>query len=107
MPTSSSRSALRFPEFGEEPKKSYPVCLRTKDEVFGFIEANRQTYPVQMMCSLYGVTRGGFYAWLRRQPSERSQHDAQLLEQVRVVHQRSRGYYGSPRVTGQLRRDGH
>ncbi|RQP21166.1 IS3 family transposase [Piscinibacter terrae] len=58
------------------------------------------------MCALYGVTRGGFYAWLRRQPSERSQRDAQLVEQVRQVHERSRGYYGSPRVTGQLRRDG-
>ena len=51
-------------------------------------------------------TRGGFYAWQRRHPSERSQRDSQLVEQVRQVHERSRGYYGSPRVTGQLRRDG-
>jgi hypothetical protein len=49
-----------------------------------------------MMCALYGVTRSGFYAWQRRQPSERAVHDAQLLEQVRTVHARSRGYYGSP-----------
>jgi transposase InsO family protein len=60
-----------------------------------------------MMCALYGVTRSGFYAWQRRQPSERAVHDAQLLEQVRTVHARSRGYYGSPRVTGQLRLNGH
>jgi putative transposase len=59
-----------------------------------------------MMCTLHGVTRGGFYAWQSRQPSERSQCDAQLIEQVRRVHERSRGYYGSPRVTGQLRHDG-
>ena len=59
-----------------------------------------------MMCALYGVTRGGFYAWQRRPPSERAQRDAQLVERVRQVHERSRGYYGSPRVTGQLRRDG-
>jgi len=58
------------------------------------------------MCALYGVTRAGFYAWRKRQPSERSQSDAQLIEQVRHVHGRSRGYYGSPRVTWQLRRDG-
>ncbi|RQP25424.1 IS3 family transposase [Albitalea terrae] len=43
---------------------------------------------------------------MRRQPSERSQRDAQLVEQVSQVHERSCGYYGSPRVTGQLRRDG-
>jgi putative transposase len=60
-----------------------------------------------MMCRLYGVTRAGFYAWQARVPSERSHQDAQLLEQVRAVHQRSRGFYGSPRVTGQLRLDGH
>ncbi len=59
-----------------------------------------------MMCALYGVTRGGFYAWQQRQPSERAQRDARLIEQVRQVHERSRSYYGSPRVTGQLRREG-
>jgi putative transposase len=59
-----------------------------------------------MMCALLGVTRGGFYAWQRRQASERARQDEQLIEQVRQVHQRSRGYYGSPRVTGQLRREG-
>ena len=40
-----------------------------------------------MMCGLYGVTRAGFYAWQTRQPSKRSQQDAQLLDQVRVVHE--------------------
>jgi transposase InsO family protein len=59
-----------------------------------------------MMCTLFGVTRGGFYAWQRRRISERAVQDRQLIEQVRAVHERSRGYYGSPRVTGQLRRDG-
>lgn len=59
-----------------------------------------------MMCALMGVTRGGFYAWHRRQPSARAQADELLIEQVRQVHDKSRGYYGSPRVTGQLHREG-
>jgi transposase InsO family protein len=59
-----------------------------------------------MMCALLGVTRGGFYAWQRRQPSARAQADELLIEHVRQVHDKSRGYYGSPRVTGQLHRDG-
>lgn len=59
-----------------------------------------------MMCALYQVTRGGYYAWLRRQPSDRALADAHLIEQVRQVHQQSRGFYGSPRVVGQLRREG-
>ena len=59
-----------------------------------------------MMCALFGVTRGGYYAWQRRQPSARDLADELLIEQVRQVHDNSRGYYGSPRVTGQLRREG-
>jgi putative transposase len=59
-----------------------------------------------MMCAMYGVTRAGFYAWQLREPSARAQQDVQLLEQVRDAHERSRGFYGSPRVAGQLRLDG-
>lgn len=59
-----------------------------------------------MMCTHFEVTRAGFHAWQTRQASERSIEDAKLLEQVRDVHARSRGFYGSPRVTGQLRLDG-
>ena len=59
-----------------------------------------------MMCAQLKVTRAGFYAWQSRQVSERSKADAQLLAQVRDVHARSRGFYGSPRVTEQLRLDG-
>lgn len=59
-----------------------------------------------MMCALMGVTRGGYYAWVARQPSTRSKADSELVEQVRQVHSNSRGYYGSPRVTGQLLLDG-
>ena len=59
-----------------------------------------------MMCALYGVTRGGFYAWQSRQPSERVSQDARLTERIREVHAQSRGYYGSPRVMRQLNCEG-
>jgi putative transposase len=58
------------------------------------------------MCELYGVTRAGFYAWKRRGLSCRASDDLALIEQVRDVHARSRGYYGSPRVLQQLRQRG-
>ena len=59
-----------------------------------------------MMCALYRVTRGGFYAWQSRQPSERTNQDARLTERIRQVHQQSHGNYGSPRVARQLRCEG-
>ena len=59
-----------------------------------------------MMCALYGVTRGGFYAWQARQPSARANQDVRLIERIRQVHAQSRGCYGSPRVVRQLRCEG-
>ena len=59
-----------------------------------------------MMCALYGVTRGGFYAWQAREPSARSLGDAELTERVACVHRNSRGFYGSPRVVRKLRQQG-
>ena len=59
------------------------------------------------MCRLHGVTRSGFYAWSKREPSRRNRDDQGLLARVRQIHADSRGFYGSPRVMGQLRLDGH
>ena len=56
------------------------------------------------MCELFGVSRSGFYAWMNRPPSQRSEEDADLLEQIRSVHQESNGTYGSPRVHAGLLR---
>ena len=58
------------------------------------------------MCELHGVTRSGFYAWLKRQPCQRQQEDESLTARVRQIHADSRGFYGSPRVAGQLRLEG-
>lgn len=58
------------------------------------------------MCELYGVTRGGYYAWKDRPPSERTKEDARLASKIRRVHQASRETYGSPRVHAALRRAG-
>jgi putative transposase len=59
-----------------------------------------------MMCELHDVSRAGFYAWRKRQPSQRRQDDQVLLARVQQIHADSRGFYGSPRVAGQLRLDG-
>ncbi|GAO36358.1 integrase [Sulfuricella sp. T08] len=58
------------------------------------------------MCRVYGVTRAGYYAWLSRSPSSRVRENATLTQQIRQVHQASRGLYGSPRVYRQLQEQG-
>ena len=39
---------------------------------FRFVKDHRRRWPVQVMCRVLKVTRSGFYAWLKREPSEAS-----------------------------------
>jgi putative transposase len=59
------------------------------------------------MCEALGVSRGGFYEWLRRPQSRRAQENEQLLVHVRTSFERSDRTYGSPRVWHDLRAWGY
>jgi putative transposase len=63
-------------------------------------------HSVRMMCRLLGCSASGFYAWCKRPLSKRAQADAELLERIRQIHQRSRGTYGVPRIHAELAADG-
>lgn len=61
------------------------------------------------MCRVLNISRGGYYAWLRRQsepPSPRETANRQLSDQIEMVFRRSRGTYGSPRIHAELRATG-
>jgi len=66
------------------------------------VKANQARYPVATACRLLGVSTSGFYAWLKRGPSQRTRQDARLTERIRAVHTRSRGTYGAPRIHAEL-----
>ncbi len=70
---------------------------------YRLIEAEKTSFPVQLMCRMLGVSRSGYYDWRERAPSKRSCEDAALTERVREIHERSRRTYGSPRVHAELR----
>jgi putative transposase len=70
------------------------------------VRAHRACYPVTVMCRLLGVSTSGYYAWRKRAPSARAMSDQELLEQIRSIHQRSDGTYGSPRIHAELRAEG-
>ena len=53
-------------------------------------------YPIATMCRVLGVSTSGYYAWLKRCASERSETDAELTGQIREIHKESRGTYGAP-----------
>lgn len=55
------------------------------------------------MCRVLEVSPSGYYAARRRQESQRIQDDRRLLVEVKAVHARSKGRYGSPRIYRALR----
>jgi putative transposase len=71
--------------------------------VFGFIAAKKAEHAVSTMCRVLGVSRSGFYAWERREPSRRACQDASLTGLIGRIHGESRQTYGSPRVHAELR----
>ena len=72
-----------------------------------FIDAEKATHPITMLCRPVDVSRAGYYAWSRRPPSKRAQADAALTEEIRVIHTKSRQTYGVPRVQATLGAAGH
>ena len=59
-----------------------------------------------LMCTVLEISRSGFYAWLKREPSERNKSDARMLDLIREVHKTNRGVYGAPRVHKALKAGG-
>ncbi len=59
--------------------------------------------PVAVACRTLGVSKSGYYAWLRREPSRRGLADRDLTRQIKEIHAVSRGTYGAPRVQAELR----
>jgi len=73
---------------------------------FAFIKEHRRIWPVGLICRVLEVTRNGFYAWLKRQPSRRKQRREQLAARIKTVHQENRQVFGSPRIHRALVADG-
>ena len=73
---------------------------------FGFIKENGQSLGVRYLCAWLGVSRSGYYAWLKRVESKRAIADAQLLVHIRRVFSGNHETYGSPRVFEALKRQG-
>ena len=69
---------------------------------YRFIAVEKAQYSVAQLCRVLEVAPSGFYAWRHRQPSHRALANVTLTEQIRAIHERSRGTYGAPRVHAEL-----
>lgn len=74
--------------------------------VHPFIEAEKQGgHNVKRACELLKVSLTAFYARRAGKPGPRAVRDAELTEQITLIHTTSRGTYGAPRVHAVLKGD--
>ena len=65
---------------------------------YPFIYQHRRSYSVRRMCRVLSVSPSGYYDWVDRPLSARSQRHQRLTAQIQVLHQASRETYGAPRI---------
>ena len=71
--------------------------------IFRFIAATKAEHSIQIMCRVLEVSRSGFHAWAKREPSARAVVDWALSERIAEIHADSLKTYGSPRMHAELR----
>ncbi|WP_166029001.1 IS3 family transposase [Streptomyces chilikensis] len=77
-------------------------------DVYRFIEAEKTTFNVALLCRLLSVSRSSFYAWAKDEEARRRRQEADdaLAHEITVLHVASRHTYGVPRIHAELARLG-
>ena len=107
-------------KFSEDPQHAFPGHGQMKPEQLEIARLKREViklkaerdmkhrgiWPADWMCGALGVSRGDFYAWLKRAPSGRSRVDEALSIKVRASFIDSDRTYGARRVWHDLLAEG-
>jgi transposase InsO family protein len=59
------------------------------------------------LCRLFGVSRGGYYAWRERAGSFQQAYNGCVVDEMHKIHKEMKATYGSPRMTVELRNRGY
>jgi len=70
------------------------------------MHAEKSNFTITRMARLLEVSRSGFYAWLKREPSKRAIRAEEIEQKVSWFHGDSDGVSGSPKILADLRNDG-
>ena len=73
---------------------------------YTFVAEHCREYSVKTMCRVLSISESGYYAWRKREPSQRQMENEQLTELIFEAFQQGRQVYGSLRVHAQLRAQG-
>lgn len=69
---------------------------------YAWIREQRDCFPVIVMCRVLEVSTSGFYAWLRRGPSETEKRRERIGQAAEAAYRQSHGIYGHRKVHDDL-----
>jgi len=73
---------------------------------YAWIDSQRDSYPLQALCEMLGVSTSGYFDWKKCGGPTHWLSDEQLLALIRSVHAEYRQAYGSPRISEELKSRG-
>jgi putative transposase len=71
---------------------------------YQFMQQHSIEFNLKRMSHVFGVSRSGYYQFIKVELSCREKENMRLLKKIKVIHAESRQTYGSPRVHAVLRR---
>lgn len=63
----------------------------------------RKDYPVERLCKAFGVSKSGYYAYLKRPVRPLSTRDLKDKEAIQTLYNKSCGTFGAKRIAGTLK----
>jgi hypothetical protein len=63
---------------------------------------HQKEFPVEKMCKVFRVSKSAYYGRFHYTPSNRDNENRTLLFEIKLIHQESRSFYISPRITKEL-----
>ena len=70
------------------------------------MQNHANTYPVEKMAKVLGVSRAGYYQYINRKESSSICKNKDLLIKIKAISEKSRHTYGSPRIHAVLKQKG-
>lgn len=80
---------------------------RTPEVKYAFMKDNRDEFDLNLMAEVLGVSRSGYYNWIKREPSKKEDWRSHIKAKIEGIFLSSKKTYGSPRVYRELLAHGY
>ena len=67
---------------------------------------NNKSYSIERMAKVFGLSKSGYYSWIKRPESKSSIENKKLLKVIKEIHENSKKRYGSPKIYKALLKKG-